>query len=60
MMWFVVYESGRCNDGDHRNGVKVFPSREEATAYIEEYRSVAHDSSFVVIHGYLFERRERP
>jgi hypothetical protein len=37
MPYFVYYDRGSCNDGDHKSGLKRFATLEEAQTFAAEY-----------------------
>lgn len=49
--YFVYYDKGRCEEGDHDNDLIECLSLEEAYAKIEEIRGRAYDANIVLIKG---------
>lgn len=52
--FFVHYDYGSCNDGDHPHGLEEFGTEQEALAYIahcKQSNCFAQDGYFVVIEG---------
>lgn len=41
--FFVYYDSGRCNDGDHASGLEDFATYEEAIAFLDKQRRESSD-----------------
>lgn len=60
MRWFVYYDKGRCNDGDHDNGLEGFDTRELALLRISELRSTNYSEDNDVIGMIEGESREVP
>lgn len=55
-MFYVYYNSGSCNFGDHDSGLEEFPSLEAALEFIEEKKKHWDiDGSWCIIRGEILE-----
>ena len=49
--FYLYYQFGACNEGDHSCGLECFDTVEEAMARLAEIREREYDAEIVVLEG---------